>query len=359
MKSVAAVVLAGGVSFCGEPPATPTTTSPSPAPILTLRIAGQTSIAPRGQGQSIAQLSAIATVSGGTTADVTERAVWTSSNFSVVHPTTKPGEMQAEAQGQAVVSAAVGGLVASVGITVTMAGTFTLSGVVSDAGTTRGLSGVVLRRAQDQKSVITDVDGRYIFFGMSGPTAVTASLRGFVTQSLPVNVTADAVQDFVLIPEVPPAVDLSGNWTIEVTASPGCRDRLPTVARERRFDVIIAQQSAKMHFTAVTPSLEDICVLPGTPPGTLQNLYGVLFGDAVEFAIVGDTGYDTFSSVCIVDHPRASESVGFSLGGNGRLTGSEIRMTMNGDVEYWPNARASGQPAVCRADDHVVVLRRQ
>jgi hypothetical protein len=363
-SGIAVAALVAGVTFCGGTPTAPKqqpapTQQPAPPPIppglavVSLRISGPTELAPRGKGQSLGQFTASATMSDGSTADVTATALWSTSQIGLLHPTARPGEMQAEGPGEVRVTATVGVVSATVTVLVAVPGTFSISGVVTDVSTRQGLQGVVITVPSIRRSTGTDSNGRYVVPGASGTVEITASARGFVSQTTVLDVTGVTTQDFVLAPERPPA-NVTGDWTLTVSASPSCRQKLPEAARDRSYDLVVTQQSARVVFQVTTPSAVSLC------GSTLGTLVGTLFGDLLEFVIVGDTSYDGFSSVCFGERLGPDQSVGIGVIGTGPVLASEIRMTTQGDIEYWPNPDLRGVPSVvCRATDHSAILRRR
>jgi hypothetical protein len=310
-------------------------------------------MAPRFRGQSVAQFTAIGTLADGSTADLTTAASWKSSRISVLQPTAKPGEMQAGTSGDVVVTATVGGVTAEAAVLVIEPGTFKLSGVVKDIATRQGLSGVRVRMMPAQRDVHTDLAGRYTQYDAVGTVQLTASAAGFITQTESVEVRGPSQYDLELRPEVTPA-QFSGNWTLTVSASPSCRDRLPPVARDRTYNTTVNQQSARVTIRVTDASVEYMCNVERE-----ARLDATLSGDLLDFVIAGDTDYGDFVSACFVDRSIPGDSIGISAWGRGTVTASEVRITMSGAIQYLGNSTRSTGPILCRADDHVATFRRR
>ena len=197
LAAILAVALAGTLSGCGESPSAPSPTATTPAPalasIVSLRISGPASIAPRGRGVSVGQFNAIATWADGSIGDVTTNASWSTANFSVLHLATRPGEMQAEGRGETIVTATAGGISADFLVLVLEAGTFKISGIVTDIATGQGLSGVSMKTTTI--SALTDRSGHFALYGAVGAIELSASAFGFVVQVHSLVVTAAATDD--------------------------------------------------------------------------------------------------------------------------------------------------------------------
>src|SRR5262245_23491013 len=295
LSTIVVAAVAGGLTFCGGSPSALSTPPSAGRSVVSIRIVGPTTLAPRGKGTSIAQFTATATMNDGSTADFTATASWSTSHPDILHTTAKPGEMQAEDPGDVVVTAKAGDVTASLNVRVFENGTFTITGTVTDNATGRGLKSVIVRILPTRRSVATDANGRYSVAGAVGATEITASAWGFASQTRTVDVTGAATQDFVLAPELAPA-DVSGNWSMALSASPTCRERLPEAARDRQYDAVITQQSARIFITITNASVFSSCSDP-----LPYVLPGAVIGDRLESGITGDTGYTNFSSVCFGD----------------------------------------------------------
>ena len=360
--SIASMALLSGCGKSPAAPATTTTTTTTPTPslpsIVSLRINGPSSIAPRGRGVSVAQFTATATRVDGSSADVTATAKWNASRYAIVHPSgARPGEMQGEGRGEAVVEASAGGINAELPVFVLEEGTFKVSGAITDVATREALEGVKVRIETGTGAgltSLTDRHGKYVLYGAAGSTVLSASVNGFTTQAHAIVLEAATIDDFALAPD-PFALNLTGPWTLQISASPGCRDRLPEIARDRQYDAVITQRSARVTITMLGPTISGT----GGPVGEFEVL-GTLDGDTLSFNIAGDTGYGDWTFPDFSDQLSPTESMGIAASAQGTLIGSEIRAAMSGDIEYWPRATPAGRPAVvCRASDHVAILRRR
>jgi len=364
------VALVGILSGCGESPAAPstatppppTTTSPPPEPaapaIVSLRITGPASIAPRGTGASVGQFTATATRADGSSSDVTATASWNASRYAIVHPSgVRPGEMQGEGRGEAVVEVSAGGINAGLPILVLEDGTFKVSGAITDVARRETLEGVKVRIESGPGAGLTtfsDKVGKYVLYGAAASSTLIASVNGFTSQTHAVALDAATTVDFALVPD-PSALNLTGSWTVQISASPGCRDRLPEAGRDRQYDAVITQRSARVTIKLLSPTISAL----GGPMGEFE-VDGTLDGDTLSFNIAGDTDNGDYTSVDFSDQLGPTESLGIAAVAQGTVTGPEMRAALSGVIEYWPRAAPAGRPTVvCRASDHVVILRRR
>jgi hypothetical protein len=152
------------------------TTAPSPSPaapaapaapptltVTKLVVTGNTSLAAIGE---TSQMTASATLSDGTTKNVTSDASWSSTNQSVV--TVSPtGVVTCVAFGVAFVQAAFNGRSSSsLQVTATPAGTFIVLGRVREPGNS-GIGQVQVLETQSGQSTLTNSDGIYSMGGLT------------------------------------------------------------------------------------------------------------------------------------------------------------------------------------------------
>ena len=89
----------------------------------------------------------------------------------------------------------------------------------------------------------------------------------------------------------------------------------------------------------------------------LDKHSGTVLGSRLRFVFVGDSGTEEgWTYPDLIDHISATEKFGFTGWVQGPVTGPEIRATMDGDLVYF---NGPIPPAWwCRAEDHIVTLRR-
>jgi hypothetical protein len=212
---------------------------------------------------------------------------------------------------------------------------------------------------------LTDSSGSYTIDADITPACnanltVKIATLGFVDAVRQVAADETRAQDFVLVPTGVAAADLSGEWTLTVSASPSCANALPPEAQSRQYNATLTQVGVRVTVDFSSPTMAAI-LDPAVEVGTLID-------STLSFWIIGNTG--GIVDVGIVwDYPewvdRLSDGTIVAPYGlvNATLSGSEIRGSMNGAFEYWKNFDGSfiqGPPAaICRAPDHGFILRRR
>jgi hypothetical protein len=195
-----------------------------------------------------------------------------------------------------------------------------------------------------------------ITWSSSDPSVADVDLAGKITGVSPgsstITATIGAVRATatVIVRLAPTPAMIDGDWTMTLSPSPSCRDRMPEIARERHYLVHFKQQGADFKLTISAPTLEV---------ANPDENFGSLLGTTIGFVFIGDTEYDGWSSTDLHDHLSDTETLDFDGSVVGVVSGSEITATMSGDVEYWKEPRSFAGPTVlCRATDHVVTLHR-
>jgi CarboxypepD_reg-like domain len=365
MRWIRLAIILATVTACGRSPATPSPRPEPPVPpgplaqITGLRIDGPASVRPAPHG--LGQYTATATRADGTTADVTRSAHWSTSQTSVLQTTTTPGQIRGITRGEADVRASYSenGIVVSAEqrVLVLEPGTFKVSGTVTASVTGGPLDFVRVEITSGTGTGIytfTNTAGEYALYGAAGQVTLTASIEGFEPKDQRLVVSSETRAIFALTASTA-SVDIAGAWTISFSASQACRANLPPEAQHRQFDAMITQQSAQVVIELSGPTLVNVVRNPRPFRTT-----GSLLSDILSFTIVGDTGYDGWSTVDLYDHFGPDQWWGVTGVVRGSVSGSEIRAVMEGDLEYWAGFQPVGVPiGVCRAKDHAVTLRRR
>ena len=183
-------------------------TSPSP-PAATI-----TSVSVTGSAPPVgltAQLTAMATLSDGTTQSVTSQAAWQSSNPAIA-TVTNAGLVTGAAPGDVDIIATYQSIAGRTRLTITRA-TFSITGNVTDATSTGVLPNINMQITTGPStgtSAKTDATGAYSLTGvLAGDATVTASAVGYDTQAKTVTVIGNTRLDFVLVRVSPCAFSLS------------------------------------------------------------------------------------------------------------------------------------------------------
>ena len=276
---VAGAILAIAVVSCGDDnpnPARPSgTTNPppaSPATVTRVDTVIPTSLEP---GVS-ARATASATMSDGSVRDVTSEAQWSSTNPRVVQAAAS-GALLAGERGEAIVVARMGSRNSSGRIFVLPAGTFRLTGVVSEAGD--ALNGVrveVISGTGQGLTAVTNTQGQFAIYGVAGRIRLHAKKDGFVngTEDVDVNDHQAVTFDMRFDGARPRLDDV---YSLEIAAE-GCGGRLPAEALRRTYSATVTQNGSRLH---VTLSGADF-ILSG---GKGNSFDGSIDGDRVVFSL--------------------------------------------------------------------------
>lgn len=205
---IATVALSWACS--GKPTTAPTATPATQSPTVTaVTVTGNAPLV----GQTT-QLTATATLSNGTTQDVTAQATWQSSNASIVS-VASGGLATGAAAGEADVRAVYSGATGSLHLKL-QPRTFAVSGVIVDSDSGRAIDGEVEVVEGANAGMVTRADsgGHYALSGLApGSFALRARATGYDSTDTRVTVVdADAHADIALR-RTPSRPDYSGSWT--------------------------------------------------------------------------------------------------------------------------------------------------
>jgi hypothetical protein len=209
--------------------------------------------------------------------------------------------------------------------------------------------------ASDQRGLLIR-EPLSIAWSSSDPSVANVDVAGKITGvssgSSTITATIGAVRATatVIVQLGPTPAMIDGDWTMTLSPSLSCRDRMPAIARARHYLVHFTQQGADFRLTISAPTLEV---------ANPDEDFGSVLGTTIGFAFIGDTEYNGWSSTDLHDHLSDTETLDFDGSVIGVVSGSEITATMRGDVEYWREPRSFAGPTVlCRATDHVITLHR-
>src|SRR5712691_5119594 len=206
---VAATTLSSACS--GESTTSPATNPPPALTVTAVTISG--TAPPVGQ---TSQLTATATMSNGTTQDVTAQAAWQSSNTSVVI-VSGSGVATGVAAGEADVTVAFSGASGSLHVKL-QARTFAVAGLISDSESGRSIDGEVevLDGANAGKVTRADSTGHYSLSGLvAGSFAVRARATGYDSSDIRVTIVDSDAHADITLRRTPGQPDYSGIWTGE------------------------------------------------------------------------------------------------------------------------------------------------
>jgi hypothetical protein len=345
------------------PPTGPGALPQGPTPTR-LELQAPSSIAPLGS----AQLTAILHFSDGTSANVTNEAVWRTdkAHLLVVSPTGL-ATVKINARGEAYVDVAARGLRSTAEIVIVPDGTYRLTGRVVE----RGPGQIpIVSAAVETGDVVglpfvvrigTELDGRYSLYGVTGAATIRVSKGGYATRIERIDVTDHRSLDFELEAATPRG-DVEGHYELTVTASPACSTGLPEFARQRRYGAYIEQSDDRADLLEVTLSgARFLLGLKGhgfvgrlEPSGRMtfgldaydpSYPYGYNYPDVVEQ--VGDSDYLVLYGRITADAEDAGARIDGALRGGIGLWRSDIGFPHSGRLL-----------AECHAEDHRVLMTR-
>ncbi|HSQ30793.1 MAG TPA: Ig-like domain-containing protein [Gemmatimonadaceae bacterium] len=194
---------------------------------------------------------------------------------------------------------------------------------------------------------VATIDGDGGLAGVApGTTVISATVDG-ATASAPVTVVLGQ-----------PSPSLEGMWTMTVSVSPECRDRMPDYARMRQYRVHFTQVGAEFTLTVDAGASRLFTLNDGGNAGHLT-------GKEIWFQLAGDTNYGSYASWDIYDyleHVNEYEAINFGGDVTGTVadSGTAIHAVMRGEINYLNGTEvAYAPPAVtCRASDHALTFAR-
>ena len=218
---------------------------PPPPPVPTVKaltINGRARVAP-GETE---QYEAIAQFTDGTTQVYTSRVQWFGGN-SFVASLANNGLLTARTAGEIFISANFGVIRSTLNVMVIPAGTFRLTGTVSEsnlpvaAATVKVTSGVGAGL-----SGTTDSLGQYRIYGVSGPIEVEVSRPGYTTVTRSFNVHTDDLLDVPDFAQTNAPPSVAGTYTLTISIADGCsvyprNAQFPAEAKTRSYTAVVTQ----------------------------------------------------------------------------------------------------------------------
>lgn len=224
----------------------PTAPSPQPSPptagvtIVDLTISGPNTIAP---GETT-QFTATARYSDGSSRNVTSEAAWRTGNESVLI-VSATGAATARGRGESSIQASFNQRVAVISeVIVVPAGTYRLTGRLTESGSTvTPVNARVDVTAGIGQGLSTTAYGGFRLYGVAGDIEIRVTADGYYEERRRLHV-ASHQQVEVALTLSRPRSEVSGNFTLRVTAAPECRASLPAEAITRTYTAVLQQQSS-------------------------------------------------------------------------------------------------------------------
>jgi Bacterial Ig-like domain (group 2) len=229
----------GGLLACDNRPShspglsTPTTPG---AAVVRLEIEGPSAVPPGGT----VQLTAIARLSDGSSRDITQEAVWASSNRMVL--TVSAGRVTGVQTGEARALVGLGATTANREVIVVPQDTFRIVGLVTEVdGPSSPVIGATVAVASGVGAGLTTStgdDGRYKLYGLAGDVELQISKNGYHTHVQQYRADHHAILNAQLR-LVNARRDLSGAYTLTIAAADDCRFQLPEELRVRNYRALV------------------------------------------------------------------------------------------------------------------------
>ena len=218
-----------------------------PPPVTTVRIelVAPLEIAP----DETVQLTANATKSDGSVENVSSQAQWTSATSEVLQ-LGSTGLATGRNRGEVYVTVRFGGLSATARIMVLPKGTFRLSGTIYENAIVKleNVTVTVTSGVGEGLTAVTNVDGGYALYGVSGSVKIHAKREGYGDVVHQVTVTAHREHSLGLTPNRP-LVDLRGTYTLTISTQSACPlapGLFPDAARRRWYTANVTQDGGHL-----------------------------------------------------------------------------------------------------------------
>lgn len=221
--------------------------SPTAPSAVAVEIVGPVSVAP-GESQGF---TAVLHQANGESLVVTDQAMWTTENPELAAPSAStPGLVTGLIAGETILRAQYENVAGGKTILVLPHGTFRMRGHVTDQGVPVWPA-VVEVASGPYAGVfdVTDPSGAFALYGVPSEAEIRVSRDGYeplVQRVMLVN--NDDPVDFALTPDFP-RPDLSGAYTLTISADPACARDLPAAARVRTYDAVLEQRGPQIDVT--------------------------------------------------------------------------------------------------------------
>ena len=204
------------------------------------------------------QYTLLARLSNGSSRDVTTEATWSALPATRV-TVAGPGLVTGRDRGEAGIHAQFNDFYASKSAAVVPAGTLALFGKVREAGVPYGWLGSaqvdVAAGIGAGLSTFTNLSGDYRLYGVAGEITLRVTKTGYQPTDRVVNVADYQGGDAIVeLPLAMPRVDLSGTYTLTITAAEACgtglgEGHLPADGKVRTYAVVVRQEGPTLWAT--------------------------------------------------------------------------------------------------------------
>jgi len=266
-----------------------------------------------GPGET-AQMRAVAQLSDGSTRDVTAEATWTSSQVQIA--TVSGGLLTGQALGRVQIRVAFQSRSVAITLVIKPAGTFVLSGSVTEAGPVPIGSATVSVVSGLPYQVTASSTGFYELFGVSGMVTLRVSKEGYIDATQTVIVAQDQRFDVQLKPISAP-VAVAGSYRMTMTIAASC-DAVPDDQKMRVYTAAITQDNA-----LVRVELSDA----NFAQGGNTKFNGKVSGGTVTFDLgTTDFYYTFYRGLYVLETVAGGQTLGFA----GTMTTTAAAQSLSG-----------------------------
>jgi hypothetical protein len=350
------VLIAAAISSaCEKSPTVATPMSrpgsgPEPPSVRSVTIAGP-DIVPLG---GTAQFKLTAVMTDGSSRDVTNEAEW-GPQWGAVAVIATPGVIAGHERGDATITGAFGGERMYKRVMVLPAGTFRLMGTVKEAGTPSGPVPEAVVEATTASGIRmtahTFLQGDFVFYGLAGETRLRVTKNGYHSTVRTAVITDHTSEYNIELPLVAPRANVSGTYTLAVTAARDCRVApghrpLPEELRVRTYQANVEQTGPLLEMTLSGPNLRSRSIPGRVDPGRVWFSLGWTFEDLID-------------ERPLLEH---IPGIGFlAIGGGVSATVSANRLagTLDGEIHIFESEAVGIRPSVeCYSERHQFVLSK-
>jgi hypothetical protein len=337
---LAAIVVLTAVA-CHNDNQSVVSTNPTPVSPNLTSFAIQGSPPTVGPGQT-AQVTAVARFSDGSERTVTGAAAWTSSQPQ--NATVDAGLITGRALGRTLIRATYMNRSAALTIVVEPAGTFILSGTITEPGPVSIAAATVTVVGSGPLNQVTSIsNGFYELFGVSGTVTVRVSKPQYLDENRTLTVTLDQKLDVQIKPIAGPT-PVAGIYRMTLTISPSC-SIVPDSLKTRTYTAAIGQDEARLKI-----QLGDANFVSDH-----LSFNGQVFGSSVTF----DWGPLDFYGYYGGESVQESLPGGQVLGIWGRMVVPADAHTLSGNLVGGFALRERNSYRACSAADNSVVFTRK
>jgi hypothetical protein len=298
------------------------------------------------------QLSAIATLSDGTTRNVTAFALWSGGtrlgdNVRVVS-VTQAGLVTAVDFGQTTIGVSYGGTSGTMPVRVAPDGAFLVEGTVTEAGRKVDRVTVEAVSALGAFGTTTSASGVFVLPG-AGAVTIQASRYGYNAAVIQTTVDRDTQVTLDLQQLAQPGT-IPGRYTMTFIASPSCS--FPPEARQRTYGALIEDARTYHASWDLDVQLDGATFFDDSGWELDPGFVGYVDGNTVRFTM-GEDSRGAFA----FNERIGNVTMRYSGVATGAVSGTRIATTLDGTVVMGE----IGSPTtvvVCRAADHQLVFVR-